>query len=45
MKVKLINDTIVRFSKGTVLEVDDKEGQRLIAFKNAVEEKKKGAAK
>lgn len=36
MKVKLINDTIVRLPKGTELDVDDAEGLRLIAFKNAV---------
>lgn len=42
MKVKLINDTVVRFAKGTVLEVSDEEASRLIAFNNAkkVEEKK-----
>ena len=39
MKVKLTNDTIVRFAKGTVLEVSDQEDSRLIAFNNAVEVK------
>lgn len=46
MKVKLINDTVVRFAKDTVLEVSDQEASRLIAFNNAVEVKdKKSAAK
>lgn len=36
MKVKLTNDTVVRFVKGTVLEVSDQEASRLIAFNNAV---------
>lgn len=36
MKVKLTNDTIVRFAKGTVLEVSEQEASRLIAFNNAV---------
>ncbi len=36
MKIRLTNDTIVRFKAGTVLEVEDSEGKRLIAFKNAV---------
>lgn len=46
MKVKLTNDTIVRFAKGTVLEVSDAEASRLIAFNNAVKvEEKKSAAK
>lgn len=36
MKVELINDTVVRFAKGTVLEVSDEEASRLIAFNNAV---------
>ena len=46
MKVKLTNDTIVRFAKGTVLEVSDQEASRLIAFNNAVKvEEKKAEAK
>lgn len=47
MKVKLTNDTVVRFVKGTVLEVSDREASRLIAFNNAVkvEEKKKAETK
>ena len=46
MKVKLTNDTVVRFAKGTVLEVSDQEASRLIAFYNAVKvEEKKAAAK
>lgn len=42
MKVKLLHNVAVRFSEGTVLEVSDEEGKRLIAFKNAeaVTEKK-----
>ena len=36
MKVELKRDTIVRFPKGTVLEVSDEEAARLIAFGNAV---------
>lgn len=36
MKIELKRDTIVRFSKGTVLEVSEKEASRLIAFGNAV---------
>lgn len=45
MKVKLTNDTVVRFAKGTVLEVSDQEASRLIAFNNAVEVKAKAEAK
>lgn len=36
-KVILLNDTVVRFEKGTVLEVSDQEAARLIAFNNAAE--------
>lgn len=36
MKVELKHDTIVRFPKGTVLEVSEEEAHRLIAFGNAV---------
>jgi hypothetical protein len=35
-KVELLRDTVVRFAKGTVLEVSDEEASRLIAFNNAV---------
>lgn len=35
MKVVLKRDTVVRFKAGTVLEVEDQEGLRLIAFGNA----------
>lgn len=35
MKVKIKRDTIVRFGKGSVIEVTDKEGKRLISFGNA----------
>lgn len=49
MKVQIINDTLVRVKKGEVIEVEETEGRRLMAFKNAVEvkesTKKKGAAK
>ena len=45
MKVKLTNDTFVRFAKDTVLEVSDSEASRLIAFNNAVEVKEKTEAK
>ena len=46
MKVKLTNNTVVRFAKGTVLEVSDQEASRLIAFNNAVKvEEKKAEAK
>ena len=37
MKVELIHDVRVWFPKGSVLDVSDEEGKRLIAFKNAVE--------
>lgn len=49
MKVELKRDTIVRFSKGAVLEVSEEEASRLIAFGNAVavekEEPKKAESK
>lgn len=48
MKIRLTNDTIVRFKAGTVLEVETSEANRLIAFKNAepvAEEKKEKTAK
>lgn len=46
MKVELLRDTVVRFAKGTVLEVSAEEASRLIAFKNAVRvEEKKTEAK
>lgn len=35
MKVVLKRDTAVRFAAGTVLEVEENEGLRLIAFKIA----------
>lgn len=38
-KVILTSDTVVRFAKGTVLEVSDQEASRLIVFNNAVEAK------
>lgn len=45
-KVELLRDTVVRFAKGTVLEVSDAEASRLIAFKTAVRvEEKKTEAK
>lgn len=45
MKVKLTNDTIVRFARGTVLEVSEQEASRLISLNNAVEVKEKAEAK
>ncbi len=45
MKVKLTNDTIVRFARGTVLEVSEQEASRLISLNNAVEVKAKAEAK
>lgn len=46
MKVKLTNDTIVRFAKDAVLEVSEEEGKRLCSMRNAVVVKeKKPAAK
>lgn len=35
-EVELLRDTVVRFAKGTVLEVPDAEASRLIAFKTAI---------
>lgn len=35
MMVKILRDTIVRMSKGAVIEVSDKEAARLAAFGNA----------
>jgi hypothetical protein len=43
MKVKLTADTAVRFDKGTVLEVSDREATRLLAFRLAEEVKAKKA--
>lgn len=46
VKVELLNDAVVRFAKGTVLEVSEAEASRLIAFKSAVRvEEKKTEAK
>ena len=48
MLVKLLRDTFVKFQKNTVVEVSEEEGKRLIAYRNAVEEKpapKKAAKK
>lgn len=39
MKVEIKRDTIVRFGKGSVIEVADEEGKRLISFGNAAEVK------
>lgn len=36
MKIQLTHDTFVRHKAGTVLEVEDQEALRLIAFNNAV---------
>lgn len=40
MIIELTRDTAVRLSKGTVIEVSDDEGKRLIAFNNAKKAKK-----
>ncbi len=46
MKVKLTNDSTVRFAKDTVLEVSEQEALRLFSLGNAVKvETKKAAAK
>lgn len=45
MKIKLTQDTLVRFAKETVLEVSDTEASRLISLNNAVEVKEKAEAK
>lgn len=39
MKVEILRDTIVRFPAGSVIEVADAEGKRLISFGNAAEVK------
>lgn len=41
MIIELTRDTSVRLSKGTVIEVSDDEGKRLIAFHNAKKAKTK----
>lgn len=38
MKIKLTHDTAVRFRKGDVLEVEESEAKRLIAFNSAIKE-------
>ena len=40
MKVRLTQDTAVRFAKDTVLEVSDQEASRLFAFNLAVKVEK-----
>lgn len=46
MKIRLTRDTVVRFAKGTVLEVSEEEALRLFALNNAVRaEEKKAEAK
>ena len=45
MRVVLLHDTAVRYTKGTVLEVSDEEAKRLIAFGNAEEAKAEKEAK
>ncbi len=37
MIVELLHDTAVRFHKGAIVEVDETEAKRLIAFNNAKE--------
>lgn len=39
MLIKLLHDTLVKFPKDAVIEVSEQEAKRLIAFRNAVEEK------
>ena len=39
MLVRLVNDTIVRYKIGTVLDLSEDEARRLMAFGNAVIEK------
>lgn len=39
MKVRILRDTLIRVKKGAVLEVEEAEGKRLMAFKNAEEVK------
>lgn len=39
MKVKIKRDTIVRFAGGSVIDVADEEGKRLISLGNAEEVK------
>ena len=41
MLVRLTNDTIVRFKKGSVLDLSEDEARRLMAFGNAVIEEEK----
>lgn len=36
MKIKLLHDTIVRHKAGEVIEVEEAEAKRLMAFNNAV---------
>ena len=45
MLVKLTKDAVVRFEKGTKLEVSEKEASRLFAFKLAEKVKKKAESK
>lgn len=47
MKVRLLHDTIVRFTKGSELEVSETEASRLVAFGNAelIEEPEQKPAK
>ncbi len=44
MKVKLLRETFVRVPAGTVLEVSDAEGKRLLALKNGEKEAEPKAA-
>lgn len=45
IKVEITHDTIVRFAKGSVIEVSENEALRLIAFGNAKEVKPTQAPK
>ena len=35
MKIKLINNSLVKFEAGTIIDVDEQEAKRLIALGNA----------
>lgn len=45
MKIKLLSDTIVRFPKDSVIDVDASEAKRLISLGLAKDEKQKATGK
>lgn len=45
MKIKLLSDTIVKFPKDSVIDVDNAEAKRLISLGLAKEEKPKATGK